>query len=70
MGEKLRQSDISEADLFGQIVKSAKELTLQLDKTNKEINETVRGLSKIAKTASSDSQRGINKINGTYIVFQ
>ena len=62
MGEKLRQSDISEADLFGQIVKSAKELTLQLDKTNKEINETVRGLSKIAKTASSDSQRGINKI--------
>tara|TARA_R110001606_G_scaffold47972_6_gene122091 strand:- start:2712 stop:6212 length:3501 start_codon:yes stop_codon:yes gene_type:complete len=62
MGEKLRQSDIAEQDLFGQVVKSAKELTLVLDKTNKEINETVTGLAKIASTASADSQKGINKI--------
>ncbi len=62
MGEKLRQSDIAEQDLFGQVVKSAKELTIVLDKTNKEINETVTGLAKIASTASADSQKGINKI--------
>jgi TP901 family phage tail tape measure protein len=63
MGEgKVKQSDVQEDALFAPTIKSAKELTTVLDIANKELNETVILLDKVAKEANITSQKGINQL--------
>ena len=62
MGDQVKQQDIQQDDLFAPTIKSAKELIGVFDKANKEINETVVALDKLAKTANTDTQKGINKV--------
>jgi hypothetical protein len=62
MGEKLRQSDISEAELFKLIIDSAKELKTVFHEVNKEVNKTATALDKMSKEANTGTQKGINSI--------
>jgi hypothetical protein len=62
MGEKLRQSDISEQDLFGLVIKSAKELRTVFDGLDEKVNKVAGDLAKMANASSTETQKGINKL--------
>tara|TARA_R110000868_G_scaffold184980_4_gene426755 strand:+ start:13669 stop:17238 length:3570 start_codon:yes stop_codon:yes gene_type:complete len=62
MGEKLRKSDISEPNLFGDLVQSAKALEDQLKETNTELNKSTKVIIEAANKADAMSQKGINNL--------